>query len=199
MEYRKDIFTPANLQDAKDIVLSPDPNHPDKFKVETEYLVEGLKNSGLLTEQSKVLDFGCGMGRVAKEVILSIGCRVVGLDTSSAMLSFAQQYVHDIRFETKFTYNVQDIDLAIASLVLQHAKDPAKEVDMLHRVIKPGGHLLLLNEWARYVPVKGGDSTWHDDGIDIIKLIEAHFSLVGHYPYPNRTDEPLSLWKRKDA
>lgn len=198
MQYRNDVFTPKTLEEAKHLALTSDPADPEKFQKETEYLVDGIVGSGLLTESSKVLDFGCGMGRVAREIIKRIGCRVVGVDSSSAMMSFAQQYVADIRFETKFVYEAQDIDLAIAALVLQHAKDPAKEIGMLYGVIKPGGHLLLLNERKRFVPVAGApaDVPWHDDGIDVVKLVEARFSLVGSYPYPGRDDKPLSLWKK---
>jgi cyclopropane fatty-acyl-phospholipid synthase-like methyltransferase len=45
-----------------------------------------------------VLDYGCGIGRLAKAMIDASGCSVVGLDTSPEMRKLADDYVGSDRF-----------------------------------------------------------------------------------------------------
>ena len=51
-----------------------------------------------LDQRSRVLDYGCGIGRLSKEMISRTGCHVTGADTSRNMRSLASIYVADDRF-----------------------------------------------------------------------------------------------------
>ncbi len=200
MTYLKEAFDAATLKQAKDTALSPDPTRPDKFKEETDYLVGVIEVQGIASPEALMLDFGCGMGRVAKKLIDTFGCRVVGTDTSKAMLGFAREYVASEQFEAYASYEGREtIDLAIAAFVLQHAEHPTKEIAAIHAVLKPTGYLVLLDDGKRFVP-SGVDAqgfvVWQDDGIVVEKLIEEKFLLVSRFPYPNRHDLPLSIWKK---
>lgn len=201
MKYHKQTFDPLNLAHAKDIVLVPDPSRPHKFQEETDFLVEFMKTHTPLTKESVVLDFGCGMGRVAKALIERVGCRVIGIDISAPMLHEAQKYVSDGRFNPKFSHHTQDIDIALAAFVLQHAEHPEEEIKNIDSALKPGGVVVLVNEPARYVPTepKNGMAVWHDDGINVAELMKKHFTLVGYYPYLGNNSQVLSLWKKANT
>ncbi|MCC7500437.1 class I SAM-dependent methyltransferase [Candidatus Nomurabacteria bacterium] len=198
MKYHKETFDPLNLAHAKDIVLVPDPTRPHKFAEETDHLVEFMIKNVPLIQSSIVLDFGCGMGRVAKRLIERVGCKVIGVDISAGMLHEAQKYVSDGRFNPKFNHHEQNIDIALAAFALQHAEKPEEEIKKINSVLKPGGTVVLLNEPARYVPTepKNGMAVWHDDGIKVSDLMTKHFSLVGYYPYLGNHNQILSLWKK---
>lgn len=198
MKYHKETFDPVNLAHAKDIVLVPDQTRPHKFEEETDYLVEFMVKNVPLTQTSVVLDFGCGMGRVAKKLIERVGCTVIGVDISAGMLYQAQKYVSDGRFNPKFSHHKQNIDIALVAFVLQHVEDPAEEIKKIDAVLKPGGMVVLLNEPARYVPTEpeNGMAVWHDDGINVTDLMAKHFTLVGYYPYLGNNSQILSLWKK---
>ena len=203
MTYIKETFEPLSLEHAKDIVLSRDPSRPDKFEEETDFLVEFIEGQGLITSDSLVLDFGCGMGRVSKKLVETFGCKVIGTDISKRMLMFAEQYVHNPdKFQSKFAHDTCDVDVIIAALVLQHVEDPEKEIKHLYSVLKPGGHLVLLNEAKRFVPI-GVDKNmyviWNDDGIVINEVMSKYFTNTGFYHYCNRSDKPLSVWKKIGA
>jgi SAM-dependent methyltransferase len=53
-----------------------------------------LTGSFALDRNSLVLDYGCGIGRIAKELIKQTGCHVIGVDISPSMLGLAYPYVH---------------------------------------------------------------------------------------------------------
>src|SRR5215510_16457488 len=53
-------------------------------------LLEVLQQASAPTERLRVLDFGCGVGRLMKPLI-EAGCRVDGVDISERMLAFAKQ------------------------------------------------------------------------------------------------------------
>lgn len=200
MRYVKEVFDVATFEQAKHVVLTTDPSNPDKFINETNFLLDKIKEQNLINEQSLVLDFGCGMGRVSKALVNNIGCNVIGLDISDSMKLFAKIYVSTpSKFNTVATYtDPNSIDLCIAILVLQHTENPIKEIENIVDVLKPNGHLVLLNENNRYVPSdidRNGFVIWHDDNINIHAEVGKRLTEVNSIKYMN-TDTYIKIYKK---
>jgi ubiquinone/menaquinone biosynthesis C-methylase UbiE len=199
MTYLKQVFDPQTLEHAKNVVLTPDPARPAKFDEETEFLIEFINRLGIIVPNSLVLDFGCGMGRVARKLVETFGCRVVGTDISEKMLEFARRYAKSEKFTALPSYNGSDIDVAIVAFVLQHTEDPKKEIENLYHNLKPGGHVVLLDDGKRFVPSgvdKQGFVIWSDDKVGVEEIMSRYFSKLGSYPYINRAEQILSVWKK---
>ena len=62
------------------------PYEPTPYSV-----LERLSDSGYLTQNSKLLDYGCGMGRAAIFLSRRIGCVAAGLDYDPEMIEKAQE------------------------------------------------------------------------------------------------------------
>ena len=57
-------------------------------------LCDGIDRQALAPNSDMVvLDYGCGVGRLAKAMIEAKGCAVIGLDISARMRTLAQDYV----------------------------------------------------------------------------------------------------------
>lgn len=199
MAYLEEVFYPATLDAAKDVALSPDAQDPGKFARETAWTVSFLASQGLVTQESRVLDFGCGMGRVARELIERVGCKVDGVDTSASMRRFATEYVQSPLFEVRTEPREAAYDTALALLVLQHVRFPDIEVERLQGALVPGGRLVLLNEERRVVPTRvdaDGFVQWRDDGVSIEGLMGRYFTLEGRYAYCDTGETPLTVWRR---
>lgn len=198
-KYYSDAFSPLTLEQAKRVVLTQDPTRPTKFSDETNFLIDFIRTHNIIINTHKVLDFGCGMGRISKELVEQLGCTVVGVDQSIHMQIHAINYVDNNNFDTYTEYTNPDIDVVIACLVLQHVEHPEQEITRLYNVLKKNGILILVNEPTRYVPIgvdQNGFVVWKDDHINIQSLLSTHFDCIGTYDYPNTTTKPLSIWQK---
>lgn len=198
MTYFKEIFDAQSLQQAKNIVLTPDANDVNKFIFETNWLIKFINTHLDINEKSKVLDFGCGMGRISKELIETFDCFVKGIDISDNMLSIAKEYVNSDKFFPDKSHNIQDIDLVISSFVLQHSENPEQDIENLYTVMKPNSVFVLVNEPNRFVPTGVNENNyviWNDDKVDVISLMESKFKFINKYIYYNSLPI-LTLWTK---
>lgn len=95
-----------------------------------------------------ILDAGCGSGPLA-ETLRERGAQITGFDSSPAMVAQAQRrlgtdtkvLVADLAEPLPF--RTGEFDDVVASLVLHYLEDWSGPLAELHRVLKPGGRLIL--------------------------------------------------------
>lgn len=94
-----------------------------------------------------VLDVGCGDGSAAAVAgPLLAPHRVVGVDWSQDALRRAARHLTAVRGELTgpgLPFAAGVADAVLFSEVIEHLVDPDAALDELHRVLRPGGHLLL--------------------------------------------------------
>ena len=109
---------------------------------------------GLLPPSWEVGDLGCGTGTLLPGLAANVH-RVIGVDASDEMLAAA-------RHRTAALSNVElrrgalealpladaSLDAALMMLVLHHLPSPASALVEAHRVLKPGGRLLVVDMMA---------------------------------------------------
>ena len=81
----------------------------------------------------RILDVGCGQGRVAGELIKA-GCQVTGMDRHIPAQSKAPRDVNFIRWDLdrpEFPVNVSEYDQVFLLDIIEHLKDPAHFMDEL--------------------------------------------------------------------
>jgi SAM-dependent methyltransferase len=106
---------------------------------------------GLLDENWKVADLGCGTGAIT-QAIASFVTEVIAVDESSAMLSAARKRLHGVenvdirngRLES-LPLAEGEVDVALLFLVLHYAAEPQLVIAEAVRVLKPAGRLLVLD------------------------------------------------------
>jgi ArsR family transcriptional regulator len=105
----------------------------------------------LLDERWTVGDLGCGTGQVACALAPFVA-RVIAVDRSGEMLQAARRRVRDlpsveIRRGELEALPIPDAELDAATLllVLHHLPDPAAALAEAHRVLKPGGRLVMAD------------------------------------------------------
>jgi ubiquinone/menaquinone biosynthesis C-methylase UbiE len=202
MKYNPNLFTPLDLNHAKDIVITPDPVDPNKFENFTNEAIKIITNANIINETSCVVDFGCGMGRMSKAIVDTFNCEVIGVDLNLPMLKLATMYVNNPnKFVTCNSIDKDDsIDVCLAMFVIQHVLDPKLEIKKIADILKPNGYFILLNETnLRLVP--GGQAedksiVWFTDGFDIYPEVEKYFNKVMSVPFLN-TDYNFIIYKKK--
>ena len=136
--YNPEVFNVADMKQAKEIILTnegPGANSETRWAFETPYLVELMLQTFSLRSDMVVLDYGCGIGRMAKALIEASGCSVIGVDISASMRRLAIDYVQSDRFlavspgqfDTLVRVGLR-VHTAIAIWVLQHCFNPADDI-----------------------------------------------------------------------
>ena len=190
MRYVKEAFDVTTITQAMNVVLSTEVDKPEKFQKETQYLIDIINNENIITNESTVLDFGCGMGRVSKDIIKKFDCTVLGYDISESMKTFATLYVSNPR-KFKTISQLPDnnsIDVCLSIFVLQHVENPKQEIENIVNILKPNGHLVLINEDNRFIPSdvdNKGYVIWDNDNFNVFTEIEKHLTIVKQIPYIN--------------
>jgi len=96
-------------------------------------------------------DLGCGTGQVSGAVAPFVA-RVIGVDSSAAMLQAARRRLHgiqnvDLRRGDIEALPIDDarLDIATVMLVLHHVPEPSRALADVARVLKPGGRLVVVD------------------------------------------------------
>jgi SAM-dependent methyltransferase len=210
VQYRAEVFDVRDLDEAKSIILTPEEGATtdERWEKETPYLVGEIRRRLAPTADSVILDYGCGIGRIARELIRDSGCTVIGVDISFRMRCFAQAYVQSENFVVcsisgldRLIQRGLRVDHAYAVWVIQHCADPSEDITRLAHATQVGGLLYVANTHHRCLPTNVG---WVDDGQDVTALISSRYDPLGTTPFPEGvvTDElrriaASSLWRRK--
>jgi SAM-dependent methyltransferase len=183
LTYNPEIFSVPDLLHAKKIILTAESSSTEeRWKTETPMLAGLIAAHNKIGPDTVVLDYGCGIGRMAKELIAKHGCRVIGVDISPSMRALSVEYVNSDNFFACPSAMLKvlidgglRVDLAISIWVLQHCLAPATDIGYLRDALKPGGGLFVVNNIHRAVPTK--EAGWASDGIDIKGTLARIFSL----------------------
>jgi SAM-dependent methyltransferase len=93
-----------------------------------------------------VLDAACGTGRHAVHLAAG-GHRVIGVDSSPAMLDIARSTLPDAEFHQADLHGLplpdDHVDLIVCALALAHVSDLAPVFAEFVRVLRPGGHVVV--------------------------------------------------------
>jgi SAM-dependent methyltransferase len=203
-QYFPKIFDVADMRKAKEIILTaegPGADTETRWALETPYVLELISQSIPLAPNTIVLDYGCGIGRMAKAIIDAFGCGVIGVDISPSMRKLAPDYVGSDRFlaVTPGQFDMMvgaglRVQAAISVWVLQHCFAPADDIARIRRGLASDGRLFTLNMPKRAIPAVVDAATpearfvWAADKIDLAGLLRAEFHLDAEgVPDPSRT------------
>jgi SAM-dependent methyltransferase len=155
-----------------------------------------------LGEAQEVLEVGCGIGVGAVYIARRYGCRVMAVDLSQKMLSWARKRVRREGVADRVTFRQADVcdlpfedgrfDAVIVESVLAFVADKRAAVQELIRVTKPGGYV-GLNEsyWTEQPPAEILANSFYGS-LEIVT--EAEWRAIWEAtPLKDRTIQPRPL------
>jgi len=174
------IWDVNSISDAKKIILTGD---TEKRWEETHWEVSRIVH--YMPFAANVLDYGCGIGRIAKELIdLEPHVFVTGVDSSENMQKLAMEYVNSFRFEVESVIPMsRNFDFAIFSLVLQHM--PIDDVaEVLFEVSMNETKFVYIHNLHKRRLWDPAREEYYDDTKQekLMGLIDTYFRLIHSLP-----------------
>jgi SAM-dependent methyltransferase len=113
--------------------------------------------AGPITQQSRVLDVGCGNGYTCGR-FLELGAKVTGIDLSEEGIRHARREYPQARFERisvdedfLLKLNEEPFDLVISTEVVEHLYAPRRWARACYRALKPGGRFICTTPYHGYL------------------------------------------------
>jgi cyclopropane fatty-acyl-phospholipid synthase-like methyltransferase len=183
LTYNPAVFDTDSVDMAKRIILTDEGLGTERrWQTETPYVADLIGRLIDLRPNSLLLDYGCGIGRMAKALIERYQCRIIGVDISEKMRAMASPHVGSEHFfacspsavATMVEHGLR-FDAAISVWVLQHCLKPETDIELINRALKVGGDVFVLNNIHRAVPT--AEKSWVHDGLQIRTLLSEKFAI----------------------
>jgi ubiquinone/menaquinone biosynthesis C-methylase UbiE len=121
-------------------------------------LAEHFRNH-LVLKDLKILDWGCGPGRVIRHLpdIIGNGCEFYGTDYNKKSIEWCSQYITDVKFnlntlEAKLPYSDEFLDIIYGISIFTHLSEKLHYdwYNELYRILKPNGIMYLTTHGDNY-------------------------------------------------
>jgi 2-polyprenyl-3-methyl-5-hydroxy-6-metoxy-1,4-benzoquinol methylase len=114
-------------------------------------LVAGCLAGVGLPAEPRLLDMGCGDGALAGLLYRRFGGAITGADPDAKAIALAEEMFARRGYRAAFRQVAGtdtglpdgNFDAVVCSDVIEHVPDPVALLREIHRVLKPGGHLVL--------------------------------------------------------
>ncbi len=128
-----------------------------------------------------VLDLGCGRGRVS-QLAMQKGARLaVGLDLSDNMIRMGGNSTPKILGNAgALPFRPQTFNLVVCALLLGHIRKLETTLQEVHRVLRPGGEL-LITDFHPFATLRGWDRSFVERNSGKAYAIEQYCHLFSDY------------------
>lgn len=202
-DYNPSFFIPQDPEHARSIMLdSEDSDIPHRWKRETEWIMETSRIFMDITADSTILDWGCGVGRISKELIDTYGCKVIGVDLQPKMLEYAVTYVDSDRFSVIQYQDIftkmpkQFFTHVFACWVFQYSNKIQYEIPIIYDSMKFDSNLFVIEVDKKTIPNTNGG--YFDDGTSSRLVLEKYYDMeiLGKIPltYTTNKIKKMSWW-----
>ena len=145
------LFKPKDFEEARHSVVGDCNGIPMnmRWEIETPIFAREILKHAKSEPGYTILDYGCGCGRLSKEILAQDpNVTVIGLDASKDELKLATGYINNSRFIPVLPHELnQKVDLVYCVYCLQHA--PSIEIreilQRIHHFLKDGGKFIYCS------------------------------------------------------
>jgi ubiquinone/menaquinone biosynthesis C-methylase UbiE len=145
--------------------------------------------SELVKPGMRILHAGCGWDRLEVSRPYIGTCKVVGVDLDPRVASMYHSEFH-LGSLAELPFEANSFDLIFCEYVVEHLDDPASAFREMHRVLKPGGRILVLTPNRYSYKVLGAAITPHQFHIWMGRIRYGRGHEADMYPTLYRCNSP---------
>ena len=159
-------------------------------------LTELRNHLGTTDTDAKVLDFGCGVGRIALRLHAEHGWPTHACDVNPAAVTYLESQLPDVScavtdYDPPLPYPDEFFDAVLSVSIWTHIPEDAQDrwLAEMSRILKPGGLALLTTSGRKALKARHdrGDKGWSD--IDDVELARRGFVYVEYERFAKSPDE----------
>lgn len=179
--------TPVSPADGYDLWSATYDEEPGNLMIALDEAVFRTLAEPVPVAHRVITDIGCGTGRHWAKLLAMGAQQLIGYDVSAGMLEklrnkFPDAIARQISDCSLPEQPDQSVDIVISTLALAHMPDVAMALKEWHRILKPGGHILLTD----YHPAA------LEQGATVTFAHHQQTVRVQHYIYPLETINALA-------
>jgi ArsR family transcriptional regulator len=154
-----------------------------------------------------VADLGAGEGLLS-ELLARRARKVIAVDNSESIVAFgaakaAKNGLKNLEFRLgdieRPPIAARTVDLAVLSQALHHAKDPAKAVRAVHRILKPGGQVFIQYGDKTKVMARARSGFAENDPARMRAAVEKAGYVIEHEDTTSLWHSATMLMRRADS
>ncbi len=128
--------------------------------IDTAHWIANHFGKHIELKDKKILDWGCGPGRVIRHLpgVVGNGCEYYGTDYNSKSIDWCKQNIPEVKFnlnslEAKLPYPNNYFDAIYGISIFTHLSEQLHHewYQELHRILKPGGILFLTTQGNNFL------------------------------------------------
>ncbi len=175
---------------------------PKKSLSENQNIFERQMMKDLnLKHEDRVLDIGCGKGRIAAHVARVSHAHVTGINIDDEQLKYAKQFTLEKGLEEQTNFQKRDMNelpfpfedgsfhAVYHVQAFSYSKDLNKLLKEIHRILKPGGRMSSC-DWATL-------DNYNPKDAEHVRLVEKIKPLLGAVSTPSK-EEYLTAFKQAE-
>jgi methionine biosynthesis protein MetW len=127
-----------------------------------DYANDPLETPGIVQRMiprgSRILDVGCGNGRLGEILRDDGGCTVLGIEPSAERAGVARERGLEVivgLFTEELARSIETVDFVVFADVLEHLADPTALLLLARSVLKPGGSVIISVPNAVHWTIRG--------------------------------------------
>ena len=153
------------------------PEEQDRLTRMNLILNERCRSSFEVRPGSKILDVGCGLGILARQLARETNCQVIGIEKSPKQIEgfhrlagvAGERDLVELREGSAYDLPLSEsewgsFDLVYTRFLLEHVSKPQRVVDQMVQALKPNGEIVLIDDdhihFQCYPPVPLFDEVW---------------------------------------
>ncbi len=160
--------------------------------------------AGYDRKEIKVIDVGCGKGRYISKLVASYkNAKFYAVDISENVMRHVkgESICKKVGTLTNIPFDDNSFDIAFTCEAIEHAVDVESAVEELARVVKPGGHIVIIDKNAKALG-KFDISSWEQwfDVDELQRMIEKYCDNVRVFEnvlYEDQNDNLFCIWDGK--
>ena len=124
----------------------------DADMIRNEDIIATILDNGGIKEGLHILDVACGTGVLFPDYLKRGAASVTGIDISPEMAKIAQQKFPEVKVicgDVETVEFSQSFDAIMVYNAFPHFPDPAKLIEQLAKLVKPGGKLSVAHGMSR--------------------------------------------------